>query len=102
MIRPIQSPGEVSRAPMLRKFFSPGQLVLQTGAYWVHHAFHRPAHLVIAKEGELFPSCRRCNAAVRFEMAADYDEPPGPLEDDPEFISHPKKARKAKSGSRTR
>lgn len=53
---------------------SAGEKVGRAGVYRVVHKGHRPPHLSILQPGELFPRCRVCAGAVRFEFAQPLDE----------------------------
>jgi hypothetical protein len=48
--------------------FKPGEVVLTTGAYRVHHASHRLMHEGTLLLGDRFPRCRQCGDDVRFEL----------------------------------
>lgn len=49
-----------------RREYHPGQLVPTSGVYTAVHRQHRPAHEVVAIQGEEFPVCRYCKTEVRF------------------------------------
>lgn len=53
---------------------SAGDKVTRPGVYRVLHKGHRPSHLSILQQGETFPACRICAAAVRFEFAQPLNE----------------------------
>jgi hypothetical protein len=42
--------------------------VRRTGVYNVTHRKHRPTHKAVLQQGEMFPVCRTCGAAVEFEF----------------------------------
>jgi hypothetical protein len=46
----------------------PGDVCGQDGLYRVFHHLHRPPHDVIVSSGDLFPQCRHCGEAVRFQL----------------------------------
>jgi hypothetical protein len=48
--------------------FKPGQRVPRSGVYRVYHDSHRLMHETALLIAELFPSCKRCNNSVRFEL----------------------------------
>ena len=48
--------------------FKPGEVVLTTGAYRVHHASHRLMHEATLLLGDRFPRCKQCGDQVRFEL----------------------------------
>ncbi|HYX53343.1 MAG TPA: hypothetical protein VE783_07810 [Candidatus Limnocylindrales bacterium] len=54
-----------------------------TGVYAVTHYQHRMPHEVFAKEGELFPVCRRCTSRVSFTLI----QPAVHLSSDPDFAA---------------
>jgi len=45
-----------------------GAKVKRGGVYNVLHLGHRSPHKAILQAGEIFPECRRCGTAVRFEL----------------------------------
>lgn len=47
----------------------PGQEVRTTGIYVVHHRSHGLMHEVTLQRGILFPCCKQCGNAVRFELS---------------------------------
>lgn len=47
---------------------APFQRAPVSGVYRVHHDQHRSEHLVTVVEGDEFPRCRKCQAAVRFQL----------------------------------
>ncbi len=49
--------------------YKPGDAVPTSGIYTAVHVAHRGAHDIVAIQGELFPSCRRCSSDVRFHVA---------------------------------
>ena len=54
-----------------------GAKVKRGGVYKVLHLGHRSPHKAILQEGESFPDCRRCGAAVVFEFSeplAEFDD----------------------------
>jgi hypothetical protein len=51
-----------------------GEKVGRSGVYRVIHKSHRPAHHSILQHGEVFPTCRVCGGAVRFEFAQRLNE----------------------------
>ena len=53
---------------------SAGDKVGRAGVYRVFHKGHRPAHLSILQPGEVFPRCRVCGDAARFEFAQPLQE----------------------------
>lgn len=48
--------------------YRPGEVVPESGVYRVLHSRHRATHESTLKEGETFPSCRKCGDDVRFEQ----------------------------------
>jgi hypothetical protein len=46
-----------------------GTIVRRAGIYSVTHRSHRPTHPAILQTGDLFPLCRMCGTAVRFDFA---------------------------------
>jgi hypothetical protein len=55
---------------MFRFAYTPGELVPETGVYWVYHYAHRISHPAQLQRGGYFPECRECGMRVRFERAA--------------------------------
>lgn len=53
---------------------SAGEKVGRAGVYRVQHQGHRPSHHSILQQGETFPPCRICAAAVRFEFSQPLNE----------------------------
>ncbi|HZS28712.1 MAG TPA: hypothetical protein VFB76_15905 [Candidatus Angelobacter sp.] len=51
--------------------FKPGEIVPDSGVYWVIHKEHRPAHLNELRAAETFPHCKQCKDEVRFELLSD-------------------------------
>ena len=49
--------------------FTPGQRVLQSGVYRVHHDSHRLMHQASLRAREVFPCCKQCGNKVIFELA---------------------------------
>jgi hypothetical protein len=47
--------------------YAPGDVAPHSGGYMVFHLRHRVAHEVILFEGEMFPACKTCRDAVRFQ-----------------------------------
>jgi hypothetical protein len=45
-----------------------GTGVRRTGIYHVSHQAHRPTHQAILQRGDIFPVCRTCGVAVKFEF----------------------------------
>jgi len=45
-----------------------GTGVRRTGIYHVTHQAHRPTHQAILQRGDIFPVCRTCAVAVKFEF----------------------------------
>jgi hypothetical protein len=45
-----------------------GAVVRRAGIYSVTHRAHRPIHQAILQQDEMFPVCRTCGMAVRFEF----------------------------------
>jgi len=45
-----------------------GTSVRRTGIYHVTHQAHRPTHQAILQRGDIFPVCRTCGLAVKFEF----------------------------------
>jgi hypothetical protein len=56
---------------MFRFAYTPGELVPETGVYWVYHYAHRISHPARLGRGEQFPKCHECGGRVRFERAAE-------------------------------
>jgi len=48
--------------------FVPGQRVLQSGVYRVHHDSHRLMHEASLRAGEIFPCCKQCHTKIIFEL----------------------------------
>src|SRR5438477_12351300 len=48
--------------------FTPGRRVPTSGVFRVAHSGHRLEHHVSLLAGDLFPLCRTCGSAVRFEL----------------------------------
>jgi hypothetical protein len=74
--------------------FKPGDRVPSTGIYLASHYQHRLPHEVFAKQGELFPSCKRCGTRASFclvKAAAD-------ISLDQDFAGEELKSKKAKAG----
>jgi hypothetical protein len=46
----------------------PGEICSQSGLYRVIHRAHRMPHKAVISQGDIFPSCSRCGAAVRFKL----------------------------------
>lgn len=51
-----------------------GEKVGRSGVYRVIHKSHRSAHYSILQQSEVFPTCRVCGGAVRFEFAQRLNE----------------------------
>lgn len=51
------------------KYYKPGQVVPRTGIYKIYHRQHRLMHEAALVEKTLFPRCKKCKGAVRFELA---------------------------------
>ncbi len=62
-----------------KKLHHPGEQVPATGIYKVLHRAHREPHEVVMRAAEVFPSCRSCGVAVRFELVRGADEPAAPV-----------------------
>ena len=76
--------------------FRPGDQVPSTGIYIASHYQHRLPHEVFAKQGELFPICRRCGeraSFVLFKAAGDIS-----LDQDFAAAAEETKSKKAKAG----
>ena len=56
-------------APRRPSHYSAGETVPVSGIYRVEHTRHRSPHEVIAIQGEVFPTCRRCLGRVAFTLA---------------------------------
>ena len=48
--------------------YQPGAVAPRTGAYTVTHRGHRLSHIVLFDEDDVFPRCRKCGDAVRYEL----------------------------------
>lgn len=48
--------------------YKPGEVVPASGIYRVEHESHRLMHEVTLLAESVFPRCRQCNGAVRFEL----------------------------------
>lgn len=48
--------------------FLPGQRVLRSGVYRVHHDSHRLMHEASLRAGEIFPCCKQCQTKISFEL----------------------------------
>jgi hypothetical protein len=59
----------------VKKRFSPGQLIPESGIYRVEHNSHRLMHEATLLEGDLFPLCRQCKYHVRFELRRSVKNP---------------------------
>ncbi|HWK31388.1 MAG TPA: hypothetical protein VNR20_04800 [Terriglobales bacterium] len=46
----------------------PGAAAPRTGAYTVTHRGHRLSHILFFDEQDVFPVCRKCGDAVRYEL----------------------------------
>jgi hypothetical protein len=53
---------------------STGEKVGRAGVYRVIHKRHRQPHLSILQQGEIFPRCRTCADAARFEFVQPLDQ----------------------------
>jgi hypothetical protein len=53
---------------------STGEKVGHAGVYRVIHKSHRQPHLSILQQGEIFPRCRNCEDAARFEFVQPLDQ----------------------------
>ena len=60
----MRSSGESEQRP-----YKPGEAVPTSGVYTAVHQDHRAPHEVVAIRGEEFPTCRQCNAEVRFYVS---------------------------------
>jgi hypothetical protein len=54
---------------MAEKEFKPGEVVHESGLYFVRHSDHRGEHEVTLIAEELFPPCSSCQDAVRFRLS---------------------------------
>jgi hypothetical protein len=54
---------------MAEKEFKPGEVVPESGLYFVRHKDHRGEHEVTLIAQEQFPPCSVCQAAVRFRLS---------------------------------
>jgi hypothetical protein len=52
----------------MRKCFTTGEVIAETGIYQVIHETHRLPREVILLKDERFPRCARCKGAVAFEL----------------------------------
>ena len=52
----------------MAKNYTAGNVVPESGIYRVYHDSHRLMHTATLLAGTLFPTCRRCKAAVQFEL----------------------------------
>ncbi len=57
-----------------KTFYKPGQVVPKAGIYKVSHAQHRLPHKATFKANDKFPSCHKCDNAVRFELLVPVEE----------------------------
>lgn len=57
-----------------KTFYKPGQVVPKAGIYKVSHAQHRLPHKATFKANEKFPTCHKCDTAVRFELLVPVEE----------------------------
>lgn len=48
--------------------YKPGEVIPANGIYRVEHQSHRLMHEATLLRNSLFPSCRECHAAVRFQL----------------------------------
>jgi hypothetical protein len=55
---------------MFRTANRPGERVMETGIYWVHHYAHRISHPALLHAGHEFPRCHVCGGKVRFEKTS--------------------------------
>ena len=55
-------------APRRLSHFSAGETVPISGIYRAEHTRHRGPHEVIAIQGEVFPTCRRCRGQIAFTL----------------------------------
>jgi hypothetical protein len=78
--------------------FRPGELVPATGIYGVTHYQHRMPHEVFARQGDVFPNCRRCYSRVSFRLV----QPAAHLGADPDFFTSSEEARskRARAGGK--
>ena len=56
------------RYEMKSKNFKPGDIVPTSGMYRVEHDAHRLMHEATLVENSVFPQCRHCGTAVRFQL----------------------------------
>ena len=56
------------RYEMKSKNFKPGNTVPTSGIYRVEHDAHRLMHEATLVENSVFPQCRHCGTAVRFQL----------------------------------
>jgi hypothetical protein len=53
--------------------YKPGEIVDKAGIYRVIHQLHRAPHEVTVFLNDVFPKCRTCGQAVRFELLLSAD-----------------------------
>jgi hypothetical protein len=58
----------LSKDPLVRKKYRPGDVVPESGIYRVTHDSHRLMHEATLLQDQRFPICRKCNHDVRFEL----------------------------------
>ena len=69
----VQAPGsdpQVGEQILSRKQHRPGSRVTVTGIYRVYHKSHRLMHEAALLAGSVFPCCKQCGRAVKFELSA--------------------------------
>jgi len=54
---------------MAEKEFKPGEVVSESGLYFVRHQEHRGEHEVTLIAAEQFPPCSACADSVRFRIS---------------------------------
>jgi len=57
-----------------KTLYKPGQVVPTAGIYKVSHVQHRLPHKATFKANEKFPTCHKCDSAVRFELLEPVEE----------------------------
>ena len=71
LIRAADSKGNyflAARYQMKVRNFKPGDTVPTSGIYRVEHNAHRLMHEATLVEDSVFPQCRHCGTAVRFQL----------------------------------
>lgn len=68
-----------------KRRYRPGEAAPVSGIYEVVHSDHRRAHEILILAHDLFPECRYCRTAVRFQLLV----PLWHAREDYDFRMHP-------------